>query len=91
MLIIEKLIKRGGMGMKISIENNRVFVNDKEIKGWRRFLILFLTYLVVPIFILIAFLMALTLVGITLGFIIPICIGIAFMAGIIVLITKLFK
>jgi hypothetical protein len=77
--------------MKLSIENNRVFVNDKEIRGWKRYVLLFLTYAIIPVLIFIILLMALTLVGVALSFIIPICIGVIFLAGIIFIISKILK
>lgn len=93
MLIIEKQIIdiREESIMKLSIENSKVFINDEEIRGWKKYTLLFLIYAMIPVFIFIALLMALTLVGVALSFIIPICIGVIFLAGIIFIISKLLK
>lgn len=93
MLIIRKNIIdiREESIMKLSIENSKVFINDEEIRGWKRYTLLFLTYAMIPVFIFIALMITLTLVGIAIGFIIPICIGAIFFAGIIFIISKLLK
>lgn len=77
--------------MKVSIENNRVFINGKEIKGWKRFMVLFFSYFAVPIFIVVALLIVLALIGVALSVIIPICIGVILLSGIVFIITRLLK
>lgn len=77
--------------MKLSIKNNRVFIDDEEIRGFKKFLVLFFTYLTVPIIITFTLLFVLAVIGVTLGFIIPICIGAFLLSGIVFIIAKLLR
>ena len=77
-----------GLIMKLYIENNRVFINDKEVKGWKKFMVLFFSYLTVPIFITIILFVILILLGVTLTLIIPVCIGVGVVLGVIFIIKS---
>lgn len=75
--------------MDLNVKNSKVFIGDSEVKGIKRYIILGLTYLLVPFIVAFALLIALLAVGLTISLVIPLVVVAFIMAGIAIVIKKL--
>lgn len=75
--------------MDLNVKNTKVFIGNEEVKGLKRYLILGLTYLLVPFIIAFALLVTLLAIGFAISLVIPITLLAFVLIGIAVGIKKL--